>query len=86
MSLALVSELLKRVSSGCEGGKLRSGFLLGLGSAREETGGDLERSNVLVKLFGRPFIIIIFMGETFFGREAQGREGGRGWEEGDGRG
>lgn len=84
MSLGLESELLKRVSSGCEGSKLRSGFLLGMGSAREVSGGDLERSSVLVKLFGRPFIIIIFMDETFFGKGDREGRAERVGGEGDG--
>lgn len=44
---------------------LRYGFLLGGGSGFDAIGGDLARSKVLVMLFGRAFIIIIFMISDF---------------------
>lgn len=64
-SLGFVSELLNRCSSICDATMLRYGFLLGGGSGFDAIGGDLARSKVLVMLFGRAFIIIIFMISDF---------------------
>ena len=64
-SLGFVSELLNRCSSICGATMFRYGFLLGGGSGFDAVGGDLARSKVFVMLFGRAFIIIIFMISDF---------------------